>query len=97
MVREGFLDVTEARRIRSDGGIGHICGLHFDRDGRFLDDPQNDRVVGIDRDQFRRIPEVIGVACGAEKAEAILGALRGGLISALVTDEQAALRMLSAG
>jgi DNA-binding transcriptional regulator LsrR (DeoR family) len=35
------------------------------------------------------------VAAGAPKAEAILGSVRGGYIGGLVTDEAAALGMLS--
>jgi deoxyribonucleoside regulator len=97
MVREGFLDITDAEQIQSRGGIGHVCGLHYDSQGQFLDIPQNDRVVGIDIGSLMKVPDVIGIACGAEKAEAILGAVRGGIISSLVTDENAALRMLSQG
>ncbi len=95
MVREGFLDTAEAESIQSEGGIGHICGLHYDNKGEFLDIPQNERVVGIEIDHLKAIPEVIGIACGAEKAEAILGAVKGKIVSSLITDENAALRMLS--
>ena len=95
MVREGFLDTAEAESIQSEGGIGHICGLHYDTEGEFLDIPQNKRVVGIEIEDLKAIPELIGIACGAEKAEAILGAIKGRIISSIITDENAALRMLS--
>jgi len=95
MVREGFLDADEADFILSEGGIGHICGLHYDKFGNFLTIQQNNRVVGINREQLLKIPEVIGIACGTEKAEAILGALRGGLIKSLVTDENTAIEILN--
>lgn len=95
MVREGFQDIAEAQLVQSAGGVGHICGLHYDRDGRFLKIAENEKIVGIDSGTLRRIPKIIGIACGSEKADAILGALRGGLVSSIVTDEHAALRMLS--
>ncbi len=95
MVREGFLSGSEAEIIRSEGGIGHICGLHYDINGRFLNIPQNDLVVGIGDTVLKKIPELIAVACGAEKADAIAGALKGGFVDSLVTDEHAALRILS--
>jgi DNA-binding transcriptional regulator LsrR (DeoR family) len=95
MVREGFQDLAEAERVQSAGGVGHICGLHYDSEGRFLDIPENDKIVGIESEILRKIPKIIGIACGSEKADAILGALRGGLVSSIVTDEHAALRMLS--
>ncbi len=37
---------------------------------------------------------MVGVAGGAHKAEAILGALRGGFLDVLVTNEIAAARLL---
>lgn len=95
MVRDGFIDISDARKIRDLGGIGHICALHYDRQGVLLDIPENQRVVGISWDDLIKIPEVIGVACGSEKSEAILGAIKGGLINSLITDENAALRILS--
>ena len=95
MVREGFQDVSEAKQIQSEGGIGHICGLHYDSNGQFLDITQNQRVIGIEKGQLKKIPHLIAVACGAEKAEAISGALKGEFIGSLITDEHAALRILS--
>jgi DNA-binding transcriptional regulator LsrR (DeoR family) len=43
-------------------------------------------VIGIDLQQLKGIPRVVGVAGGSWKSQAILGALRGGLIDILVTD-----------
>ncbi len=95
MVREGFQDVSEAKLIQSEGGIGHICGLHYDSNGQFLDITQNRRVIGIEKGELKKVPYLIAVACGAEKAEAISGALKGNFVNSLITDEHAALRILS--
>ncbi len=46
-------------------------------------------------ERLKNIPEVIGVACGSEKADAISGAINGGLVNSIVTDENTALRILS--
>ena len=95
LVREGFLSTGEAQKIVEAGGVGHICCYHYDRDGRFLDVEENRRIIGVRSFELTDIPEVVGVACGSRKAEAILGSLRGGLIDTLITDEAAALSMLS--
>lgn len=95
LVREGFLSGTEAQKIVEAGGVGHICCYHYDREGRFLDVEENRRIIGVRSFELTDIPEVVGVACGSRKADAILGALRGGLIDTLITDEAAALSMLS--
>jgi DNA-binding transcriptional regulator LsrR (DeoR family) len=90
LVRAGYVTAKEARALCRAGAVGHACGWHFDGDGRALATPLNDRLMGISFDELRRIPTVVGVAGGAEKVEAIRGALRGGLLDVLVTDERTA-------
>ena len=90
LVRAGYLDERDVRRLRRKGAVGDICGRHFDAWGRRSDVELNRRVVGLDLESLRRIPLVIGVASGHTKAEAILGALRGSHVDALVTDAAAA-------
>jgi len=50
--------------------------------------------LAINAKQLRRIPEIIGIAGGLEKANAILAALRGKWITTLVTDAGVARRLL---
>ena len=52
-------------------------------------------MIGIDHESLKRIDTVIRVAGGAVKAQAIYGALKGGYIDILITDEVAARRMLA--
>ena len=49
---------------------------------------------GWSQADLAQIPKVVGVAGGLHKVEAILGALRGGFLDVLVTNELAALRLL---
>ena len=95
LVRAGFLLPEEARQIYKDGSCGHLCGYHYDAEGRFMDSPVNNRVVGINPLDFLKIPRRIGVACGKQKARAIYAALKGGLLTALFTDELTALQIIS--
>lgn len=96
MVRENFLSRREAAALQEKGGAGHICAYHFDREGRLLDAPENDMILGIGWHQLKALPEVVAVAYGKEKTQAVLAALKGGLIHSLVTDESTALRVLGA-
>ena len=50
--------------------------------------------MAIDDGELRRIPEVIGVAGGALKHDAVRAALKSGLIDSLVTDSTLAYRLL---
>ncbi len=96
LVRAGYLGADELNRINEQtGAVGDICALFFNQDGEYGEIEFNKRVVGITLDQIKYNPaEVIGVAGGYEKVEAILGALRGGLINTLITDDRAAEKIL---
>lgn len=89
-----YLDAETQQRLRSAGAVGDICMRFFDRHGHPIADGLRG-VIGIDLEQLRATPNVIAVAGGANKAEAILGALRGEFIDALVTDEAAARAVLT--
>jgi DNA-binding transcriptional regulator LsrR (DeoR family) len=85
-------------------GLGPVAGTvalleqgeitPFDRDGQPVDDAWNRRVVGLTLDQISRIPTRVVAAGGPEKAEAILAAIRGRLVSVLITDEHVAKALL---
>lgn len=74
--------------------MGGICGKFFDQDGQMLDICFNQRVVSINLTKLKDFETVLGVAGSENKAKAILGALRGGLINVLVTDSDAARKII---
>jgi deoxyribonucleoside regulator len=47
----------------------------------------NRKIVSIPSDAFARIPLRIGIGGGSSKIRAVLGALRGGIVNVLVSDE----------
>lgn len=91
-----FSEFTAAERdeLLARGATADVCTFVFDADGAFIDTAAHARAVGITLDEFRAIPEVIGVAGGREKADAIAAVLRSGVISTLVTDSETARRVL---
>jgi DNA-binding transcriptional regulator LsrR (DeoR family) len=90
-----ILTESQIQELEARGAVGDISLRFFDAQGRCVKHPINDRVVGLDLDQIRRIPRVIGVAGGPHKVDAIRGALRGKLINVLVTDEDTATHLLA--
>jgi DNA-binding transcriptional regulator LsrR (DeoR family) len=66
----------------------------FDLQGRFVSERLRELVIGFDARNLHRVPLTIGVAGGAEKVRPILGALRTGALSALVTDDETAREVL---
>ena len=77
-------------RLVEAGAVGDICGIYYDRQGRIIASGLENRMIAAGVDQLRAIDCLAGVACGADKAVAVLGALRTGLISTLFIDQNMA-------
>lgn len=92
-----YLSEGELAEISQQGAVGDICGRLFDADGRPCAISAMERVIGLELDAIRRLPLVIGIATGREKHRAIHAALQGGLVSALITDSEAAREVLGDG
>jgi len=86
----------ERAELQRLGAVGDICFRYFDGDGQPIRSPLMKRVIGIDLVNLRACKRVVGVAGGAQKVQAILGALRGNLIDVLITDQRTAQALASA-
>ena len=82
------------RECRKRNVVAHVCGHHLDASGRHVHTALCDRTLCLDPERLREIPPVVGVAAGPDKIVAIRAALRGGYLSALVTDEATARAVL---
>lgn len=76
------------RDVRAD-----IAGLLIRQDGSF-DETVTPRCLTISAEELSRVPQVIVVAGGIEKAQAVLATVRSGLVSSLITDHTLALEIL---
>ncbi len=85
--KSGYVPLRELKALQREGAVGDVCGLHFTAQGRPAGADFSSRLVGISERQLRAIPVRIGVAGGLGKAAPILGALRGGYLNVLVTDD----------
>jgi DNA-binding transcriptional regulator LsrR (DeoR family) len=90
----GYVTRRELEDLRRSGGVGDVCGLHFDINGQPACEDFCERLVSIHRQDLLSIPVRLGVAGGEGKAEAILGALRSNYVNVLVTDNLAARKVL---
>jgi DNA-binding transcriptional regulator LsrR (DeoR family) len=95
LLRAGYLDEEAIARLRERGVVGDVCARQYDAQGQPADVELNRRVVGVELEALHRMEQVIGVAGGEAKAGAILGALRGGHVHVLVTDDVAAEKVLA--
>lgn len=94
MVRSGYLRPDQLAVFAEAGAVGDVCAIHFDIHGQLAETALQRRFVNIDPARLLGVPLRVGIACGSAKARPILGALRSGLINALVTDDRAASHVL---
>jgi DNA-binding transcriptional regulator LsrR (DeoR family) len=94
VVRMGCFSVAEMRRLRDRGAVGDILGSFFDADGHEVVDGIGDRVVAVGRADLEAIKCVVAVCSERDKGDAILGALRCGMVNVLVTNLSTARTVL---
>jgi len=87
LIRSGNLTENDAQELVRAGVVGEICGFLYDKNGELIDHPIGRRVVGVGIQTMRAAPIRLGVAGGQIKVLPILGALRGGIVNVLVTDD----------
>jgi DNA-binding transcriptional regulator LsrR (DeoR family) len=88
------LTPDEVAAVRAADPAGDFCGRFFDDDGVALTGPTASRVIGVGVDDLRKIPTVVGLAGGIEKARGVLAALRSGLVDIAVLDAELAAEVL---
>ncbi|HOX57224.1 MAG TPA: sugar-binding domain-containing protein [Candidatus Paceibacterota bacterium] len=89
-VARNVLSPHDLKELAGEGAVGEICGRFYDKHGKECVSRWRDRVLSIELEQLRRTPQVIGVVAGGDRSAAIAAAIRGGLLKALIIDEQAA-------
>lgn len=89
-----YLSVKTLESLETKGAVGHIGGHFYDIQGRELETSLAGRMIGISLEDIRNCREVVCVAYGESKAEAIIGAMRGELLNTLVIDEKCAEKIL---
>jgi DNA-binding transcriptional regulator LsrR (DeoR family) len=94
-VERGTLDAAMIRELERAGAVGEICGRFIDHEGDECATGWRDRVISVQIDQLRKIPEVIGVVSGGDRSAALLAAIKGGIIKSLVIDEVGASALLA--
>lgn len=75
--------------LRAMGACAELLGQFFDEDGAILSTPFDGRVMAPDLETLRG-REVVAIAGGPDKARALDAALKGGIVTGLITDEATA-------
>ena len=92
--RTGLLGPTDMFYLKMNHAVGDILGHFIDKDGKLIPTPIEERLIATPLDKLKEMSNVIGLASGQEKIEAIRAVLRGGYLDILITDEATANLLL---
>lgn len=90
LTQMGYISLPETEILLKRGAVGNIMAQFFDIEGKKVDCELHRRIVSLPIEELRKMDNVIGAAGGENKVKSILGALRGGFIKILITDENTA-------
>lgn len=94
LYKGNHLSIQDLQALQAAGAVGDVCGLYFDVKGKLSPVDFHKRRIGISWSSLQNIPTRLAVAGKIDKSEAILGAIHGGFVNSLVTDNLTALRVL---
>jgi DNA-binding transcriptional regulator LsrR (DeoR family) len=90
---DGFISRDDVRALDKAGAVGEITSWVYDRQGQLIEGLINDRVASAPLLPNQKNP-VVAIAAGEAKVAAIHGALKGRLITGLITNELTAELLL---
>lgn len=95
LIQAGYLTKEEMDQYVEQGVVGDIALQFFDKDGNAEPFQQfNERVAGMTFPMIKKIRNRIAIAGGANRAEAVKGAIRGGYVNMLITNNECAEKLL---
>lgn len=95
LMRDGLPSDIRMEDLITAGGVGDILGTVIDAQGRPIDHPINDRIIGIGLADLHRIPNVMLAAGGSYKVPVIRATLGLGSVNTFVTDEATARALVT--
>ena len=80
--------------LLEQGAVGSVCAQYYDVNGKLTDSRWNRTCLAMPLGEVQKNGMTIGIAAGEEKARAILGALRGGILNVVITNAATAGEIL---
>lgn len=88
------VDVSTRRAGTLAGAVAEVSGRLINARGEAVHTELDDRIIAVTVEQLSNTPAVIAVAQGAARTEAVLAAVRAGIIDILILDPELALSLL---
>jgi len=91
---EAAVGPVVVRELEAGEAVGEVLIAPFDIQGRYIDSSLRGRTMAFDARALPGVPITIGIASGSAKVAPVLGALRAGAVSILVTDLDTAEKVI---
>lgn len=95
--RFDLISDADRAELTGMGAVGDLLFNFYDRNGRLLDHPVNQRIMSVPIAQLRSVPVRIIASGGADKVDSLLGAIKLIDCNVLITDEATARGLLARG
>ncbi len=92
--KSGILNRNDFLYLQMQGAVGDLLSHFIDCDGKLIDTPLESRLISTSLPKLKELQNVVGVAAGDVKVNAIRAVLRGGYLDVLITDDQTASQLL---
>ncbi len=93
--RSGILNRNEMLYLKRRGAVGDVLSHFLDAGGNLVETEIEEKLISTPLPILKSLDNVIGVAAGPDKVEAIHAALLGEYVDILITDEQTAQALLA--
>lgn len=90
IIKSGMLSQADLLQLRTSSAVGDVLCHFLGADGQLIPTPIEDRLIATPLSGLKAMPNVVGLAAGSQKVEAIRAVLRGGYLDVLITDEATA-------
>ena len=87
ILQSGILSQNEFLILENNGAVGDVLSHFIDKNGDVVNSSLEGRTISTSLDVVKQLENVIGVAAGQEKVNAIRSALNGRYLDVLITDE----------
>jgi DNA-binding transcriptional regulator LsrR (DeoR family) len=94
ILRSNILTKNDFLYLEMQGAVGDVLSHFLDKDGNPVETDIEDRLISTPLATLKELENVIGVAAGSHKVDAIRAVLRGKYLDVLITDEATALQLL---
>jgi deoxyribonucleoside regulator len=91
----GYLDREDIETLESEGVVGDVCTVFLRADGTYDDLSLNERATGPTPAELRQVPRRVCAVAGDSKVLPLLAALKAGVPTHLVLDEQTATGLVA--